>query len=167
MAGYTLPIFTMDEEFFKKLLSKRMELDLPTTKRLIKYYSNMKKLVLEVLEKNTIVYDIPIISKEEFEKHPLCLSLSSSFYAKTIVYTYEEYIEHLEQTRRFAEEHESISIIENKKPAFRNLQIMISPKKFIIVSKSTSPAIHFVIHHPKMVYAIEHMMTPVVETDLS
>lgn len=32
-----------------------------------------------------------------------------------------------------------------------------------MVSKGNAPAIHFVIHHPKLRYAIENMVVPVIE----
>ena len=37
---------------------------------------------------------------------------------------------------------------------FRNIQIRVSPDKWAVVSKTNSPAMHFVIRHPKLVKAI-------------
>lgn len=47
--------------------------------------------------------------------------------------------------------------------AFRNLQIIIHENKWAMVSKGKSPAIHFVIHHPKLRGAIESFVPPIID----
>lgn len=47
--------------------------------------------------------------------------------------------------------------------AFRNLQICIHEGQWAMVSKERSPAIHFVIRHPKLRAAIERFVPPMVE----
>ena len=49
--------------------------------------------------------------------------------------------------------------------AFRNLQILIHEGQWAMVSKGKSPAIHFVIRHPKLRTAIERFVPPVVEVE--
>ena len=44
---------------------------------------------------------------------------------------------------------------------YKNITILEGSK--VIVTKNKSPAIHFVIRHPKMCAAIENMVLPVVE----
>lgn len=52
---------------------------------------------------------------------------------------------------------------ENKSPAFRHIQILIHEGSWAIVSKEKTPAIHFVIRHPKMREAMENITMPIVE----
>lgn len=47
--------------------------------------------------------------------------------------------------------------------AFSNMEILVKPGKWAIVSKEKTPKIHFVIRHPKLVGAIERFSPPVVE----
>lgn len=46
---------------------------------------------------------------------------------------------------------------------FSNMEILVNPGKWAIVSKEKTPKIHFVIRHPKLVGAIEGFTPPVVE----
>ena len=108
---------------------------------------------------------MPHITPEEFERYPLCLSLSGIFCEKEILYTYEEYTEHLNQTKRFAKTHPNYILNQTAAHAFRNLQIHLHEGKWAMVSKNKAPVIHFVIHHPKLREAIENFIPPVVEKD--
>lgn len=85
------------------------------------------------------------------------------FYEEDIVYTYEQYREHLEMMKRFSQMHKNYHIEENKSPAFRHIQILIHEGSWAIVSKEKTPAIHFVIRHPKMREAMENITMPIVE----
>ena len=93
----------------------------------------------------------------------MTLSLAGDFYEEDIVYTYEQYREHLEMMKRFSQMHKNYHIEENKSPAFRHIQILIHEGSWVIVSKEKTPAIHFVIRHPKMREAMENITMPIVE----
>ena len=93
----------------------------------------------------------------------MTISLAGAFYEEDIVYTYEQYREHLEMMKRFSQMHKNYHIEENKSPAFRHIQILIHEGSWAIVSKEKTPAIHFVIRHPKMREAMENITMPIVE----
>ena len=61
-------------------------------------------------------------------------------------------------TERFAAEHKNYELRFNRTPYFRNIRIVICENSYILVSKSKAPAIHFVIHHPKMVNAMSDLL---------
>lgn len=82
---------------------------------------------------------------------------------KGIFYTYEEYEEHLKQTKMFSETHPNYVLNETSAHIFRNLQIYIHEDKWAMISKNKAPVIHFLIHHPKLREAIENFIPPVVE----
>ena len=58
-----------------------------------------------ILEKGTICDEIYVLSEEKFGKEPVYLPLSGMFSEKGLRYTYQEYLQHLETTKQFAEEH--------------------------------------------------------------
>ena len=107
--------------------------------------------------------EITSLSEEDFASHPLPLELSGTFLEKDIYYTYDEYLEHLASTEDFAGEHPGYTLKKTSSQAFRNLQILIHEGKWAMVSKGKTPAIHFVIFHPKLLNAIENFVPPVVE----
>ena len=65
--------------------------------------------------------------------------------------------------KRFSQMHKNYHLEENKSPAFRHIQILIHEGSWAIVSKEKTPAIHFVIRHPKMREAMENITMPIVE----
>ena len=106
---------------------------------------------------------MPIISREEFEQHPAVLPLSGMFYGKDICLSYDEYSELIKQTEQFQKAHENYTAEFTRTNAFRNLQILIHEGQWAMISKGNAPAIHFVIHHPKLRSAIENFIPPVIE----
>ena len=48
-------------------------------------------------------------------------------------------------------------------PGFKNLQIIINENNYAIISKGKTPTIQFVIHHPKLIDALQNMVIPYVE----
>ena len=80
-------------------------------------------------------------------------------------YTYETYLAHVRQTEVFAAAQPHCRLEWTGGGAFRNLQICIHEGQWAMVSKGKSPAIHFVIRHPKLRTAIERFVPPVVEVE--
>lgn len=156
------PIYTMSEEYLSSFLQARF---LPETdKQRILAHASMQRQYLEgILAHSTVEDELPVLTQEEFSKFPPVLSLSGLFYEKDLAYTYEDYTGHLRQTKEFAESHPNYMVKLTNKSALRNIQIVIHEDEWVMVSKGKSPAIHFVIRHPKLRNAIENMIVPVVE----
>ena len=122
-----------------------------------------RQRILHILESSEIEVKVPKLSEEEFEAYPLALDLSAAFCEQNVVYTYEQYLAHMENTDFFATEHSRYRVEKTSSQTFRNLQISIHEGRWAMVSKVFSPAIHFVIYHPKLRRAIEEFIPPVVE----
>ena len=122
-----------------------------------------RQRILHILESSEIEVKVPKLSEEEFEAYPLALDLSAAFCEQNVVYTYEQYLAHMENTDFFATEHSRYRVEKTSSQTFRYLQINIHEGKWAMVSKVFSPAIHFVIYHPKLRRAIEEFIPPVVE----
>ena len=124
---------------------------------------NSKKLMSKISSLNIFVDEVVDISKDDFENNSPTLSLSSSFFEKKIHYNYEDYLEHLELTKLYAKNNKNYKICKNLNSAFKNIEILICEKKWVMISKANSPSIHFVIHHPKLRNAIENFIPPIIE----
>ena len=160
----SLPIYTMDKDYLEQFLAKRA-LSEEERKRISSYADSQRRLMEEILKTKRVEDEIPYITPEEFERYPMLLSLSAMFFEKEIFYTYEEYTEHLNQTKLFAETHPNYMLNQTSAHIFRNLQIYIHEGKWAMVSKNKAPVIHFVIHHPKLREAVENFIPPMVEKE--
>ncbi len=158
----SLPLYTMDARYLEQFLTRH---DIPEQDRtrILEYASAQRKMCEALLKNGTIADEIALPDVEEFERFPMLLSLSNLFYETSIPYTWQEYQEHLEQTRAYAASHPGYTLNESSGYVFRNLQIHIHEGKWVMVSKNKTPAIHFVIHHPRLCEAIESFVPPVIE----
>ena len=158
----SLPLYMADDELvFQVLRDNRVSEK--NQIRIMEHIAFQRELTEEILSHDSIFEAYPNFSKDEFAQYPMTLSLAGAFYEEDIVYTYEQYREHLEMMKRFSQMHKNYHIEENKSPAFRHIQILIHEGSWAIVSKEKTPAIHFVIRHPKMREAMENITMPIVE----
>jgi hypothetical protein len=158
----SLPIHTISDELLMKIL-KRNKVSDEDIKQIQFSIQEQKKIIDNILQTNIFEDEIVEISKEEFIKSPLSLFLADSFYENEIYYTYEEYLEHLELSKEYAKNNTNYKLTFNHHHIFKNIQILILEKHWVMVSKNKSPSIHFVIHHSKLRNAIENFIPPVEE----
>ena len=158
----SLPIHTISNELLLKILKRNRvkENDIESIKLSIQ---EQRKLIDTILKNNIFEDEIYELSKEEFDKYLPSLFLADNFYETEINYTYEEYKEHLELTKEYEKNTANYKLTFNTHNTFRNIQVLIFEKKWVMISKTKSPCIHFVIHHPKLRNAIENFIPPVVE----
>lgn len=158
----SLPIYTISQDLLLRILERHDIGDIQK-QEIINYVDHQKEIIEKIVINNPLLDEIHEISIEEFEKYPIVLSLSGTFYENEIVYTYEEYLEHLQQTKDFANKYNHYTLTINKEQVFRNIQISIHEGKWVMISKNKTPVIHFVIRHSKMIDAIENFVVPVSE----
>ena len=156
------PLYTMQPQALEALL-RRHALSEAELQDILRYAEAQRQMTEKILQSEIIEDEIPLISEEEFEHHPIMLTLSGIFYEEDIPYTYAEYRAHLSRTEQYAALHPNYRIRKTAAHAFRNLQISLHEGQWAMVSKSKSPAIHFVIHHPKLRETIECFQPPVIE----
>lgn len=148
----SLPIYTISNTLFAKIL-RRCGLSQAEIASALRIEKIIRDHHLSFLERGNLHMDIPVCSKAEFDKNPQKLFLSEFFIDTECPYLYEEYLEHLEDTKKFAKEHDNVVLTFNDNPSFKNINITIVEGREVIVSKNTLPPIHFIISHPKMVTA--------------
>lgn len=158
----SLPIHTISDDLLLRILKHNDISDEDIEK--IKESVDMQRNILKNTMENNIVEDeISKLSREEFKTSPLSLFLADNFYEKKIYYTYEEYLEHLNLTKKYEKNNTNYKLSVNNNTTFKNIQILICEKNWVMISKANSPSIHFIIHHPKLRNAIENFIPPIVE----
>lgn len=155
----TLPIYTMNESLLTAVL-RRYKITREESEGILAYATAKRERVEQILAHDLIIDEISEWGRDDFAERSLPLDLSGSFCEKNIFYTYEEYLEHLASTRRFAESHPNYQLKQSNAHTFRNLQISIHEGEWAMISKGRAPSIHFVVLHPKMLQAIEKYIPP-------
>ena len=158
----SLPIHNISDDLLFKIL-KRNNISNEDIKKIQESINVQKEILENIIQNYTFEDEISELSKEDFEKAPLSLFLADSFYDKKIYYTYEEYLEHLNLTKKYEKNNKNYKLSINNNNTFKNIQILICENNWVMISKANSPSIHFVIHHPKLRNAIENFIPPVVE----
>ena len=156
----SLPIYTLSDGLAKRILNRCR---ISEQAGIMDYVHAERQRIERILEHSAVSDVLPAISEEEFSRYPMGLSLAGAFYPGDIRLTYPEYREYPNQCDAFAATHPGYTCRRDKDAPFRNIQITILEGSRVIVTKNKSPAIHFVIQHPKMCAAIENMVLPVIE----
>lgn len=153
-----LPIFTIDDEILTKML-KRNKLTKDEIKLILNYKKNMENTTYNILKNNTIE---DTIYNNDFNNDEPYLSLENMFFNKNIYYTKDEYLKHLNSTKKYCKSNNNykLNIIDNK--VFNNISITIT-NNYVIIYKNNNPQIKFVIKHSKLVDAISKFNPLVIE----
>ena len=157
----SLPLFTISDKLLNKIL-KRNKFSKTDIDKIIKYKKEELKYMNNILKRNKVNDYIYIIEENEFKNDPPSLSLNNLFIDKKIKYTYNEYIEHLRQTKEWSKQEKNYELNYVNDKTFKNITITFIKNHYVIISKSSNPTIHFVIEHPKLVKAIENF-SPIVK----
>jgi hypothetical protein len=158
----TLPLYTISEELLERILI-RHDIDGRQKQRIRKHVKAQKERIVSILASETLEDEVPALTPEEFSKNPPVLDLSGIFCETNLPYSEEEYMMHMSDTKVFARKNPNYILRISTTHAFHNLQILVHEGQWAIISKSKAPAIHFIIHHPKLRNAIENFIPPIVE----
>ena len=127
------------------------------------FAAQQRERLSQLMANGSVRDELPRLTEEEFSAAPPSLPLSELFFERDLVYTYEEYCEHLRLTEEFAAQHKQYEAVVSTDKGFCNINIVLREGKWAMVSKGKTPVIHFVIRHPTLRQAIEDMVLPVVE----
>lgn len=156
----SLPLHTISDELLQRI-ALHNALSQEDIEKLYDYTNMERANTAAILKENCITEEISVLMEETFLENPPCLSASGAFLDRMIPYSYGEYKEHLQQTLTFAEAHSNYTIKQKQTRSFKNIKIVIHEGKWAMISKDRTPTIHFIIHHPKLVHAIEHYTAPI------
>ena len=157
----SLPLFTIDEKLLVDILKENYVSE-DDIKSIIKYKQIEEKNVKSILQNYKIFDNIFKIEKDDFEESDVCLSLENMFFDKKIKYTYNQYINHFNSTVNYSKKMNNYKLTINDYRTFKNITISILENNYVVLSKNSSPVIHFVIRHPKLVDAIKNF-NPIVK----
>ena len=157
----SLPLFTINNDLLIKILKGNniSDNDINVILSFKKEEEKNMKLILKNNEINDIIYTL---NKDDLNSD-IYLSLENIFYHKKVKYNYEEYLEHLNSTFKYAENNKNYKVTVNDYKTFNNINITILKDNYVILSKNSDPIIHFVIRHPKLVDAIDNFDPTVKE----
>ena len=158
----SLPLHTISDNLLLKIL-KHNNISIEDIEKILESVKVQKELLENIIQNYILEDEISELSKEDFEKAPLSLFLADNFYEKKVYYNYEEYLEHIDLTKKYEKNNKNYKLSVNTNNTFKNIQILICEKNWVMISKANSPSIHFVIHHPKLRNAIENFIPPIVE----
>ena len=151
----SLPLYTLSETLLTAIL-ERHQVPPAEQEMILRAYHEARSRAEKILQHSEVMLVIPELGEAEFSENPLALTLTDAFCETVPAYTYGEYREHLELTKQFAQAHDRCQIIPQQKAVFRNIRIECKLHEWVMISKSNTPATHFVIRHPKLVAAIEN-----------
>lgn len=160
----SLPLYTISDELLNRILT-RNNIDAELKEKITEYAKTQRQRIKIILENERIEDEIPDFVQENFTKSPPMLELSGIFCEEDIPYNEEEYTAHLKESMAFAEQNPNYTLKCSTAHAFNNLKIIIHEGQWVMVSKGKTPAIHFVIRHPKLRSAIECFIPPITEDE--
>lgn len=156
------PLFVIPVHLLKKIL-ERNHISPKEQQQLLEYQKVLKGRVEKILSHSVIADELPVVRESEYANHPSILSVTEHFLEKDILLSYEEYCQCIKELRKYEQLHENYHFRLAKVKGFRNIQITCFEGKWCMVSKNKAPAIHFVIHHPKLRYALENVRLPIID----
>lgn len=160
----SLPLYTISDELLNRILT-RNNIDAELKEKITEYAKTQRQRMKKILETERIEDEIPDFVQENFTKNPPMLELSGIFCEEDIPYNEKEYTAHLKESMAFAEQNPNYTLKCSTAHAFNNLKIIIHEGQWVMVSKGKTPAIHFVIRHPKLRSAIECFIPPITEDE--
>lgn len=158
----SLPLYTISSKLLDRILT-RNNINAELKEKIKEYAKTQRQRMKIILENERIEDEIPDFVQENFTKSPPMLELSGIFCEEDIPYNEEEYTAHLKESMAFAEHNPNYTLKCSTAHAFHNLKIIIHEGQWVMVSKGKTPAIHFVIRHPKLRSAIECFIPPITE----
>lgn len=158
----SLPIHTISDKLLLKIL-KHNNISDENIKKIRISVKEEKQIMDTILSNNIFQDELQEISKEEFNNLSPTLCLLNCFIENKIYYTYEEYIEHLNLTKLYMKNNKNYKLSTKSTQTFKNIQILICEKNWVMISKASNPSIHFVIRHPGLRDAIKNFIPPVLE----
>jgi hypothetical protein len=161
-----LPCYTISDELLNKILDHN-KVSKNDRNMIYEWIKNEKDNIVNILSNTTIIDKIKILSEEEFKTNACFLDLSKYYYDKKIIYNYDEYLEHIELTKKFKKANKNYNYKINNKNVFNNINIYIIENKQVIISKINNPITNFVIYHPMLINAIQNFVAPINENATS
>lgn len=154
------PLFVIPQEVMEQILAEN-GISRQECAGILKAHAREQRRIESILTHSQVIDELSQVTKAEYEKYPAVLPVAECFLEKDILLTYQEYRTCVEAAMAYADVHKNYQFSLIKAKGFHNIQITCRLEKWCMVSKNKTPSIHFVIHHPKLRYALENMILPI------
>ena len=154
------PLFTIPEQLLKEIMENN-HIEKRVYHQILKFQKIEKKRIETILAHSIVRDELAEVIAEEYERYPVTLPLAGCFMEKDISLTFKEYTECIVAAKKYTSQQPNYEFNLTKVKGFHNIQITCHEEKWCMVSKNKAPSIHFVIHHPKLRYALENVMLPI------
>ncbi len=155
------PLYALDDDMTEKILARSV-ISPKERERITNYIGFAKERFAKSLENGTVTDVFGILSREEFEKHPVSLSLSEIFPENDIHFEYDGYLKLCSRAKELSLTQNGYSVRISENNPFRNINISVKKGSYVMISKSNTPAIHFVIRHPTLISAFKNFEFPII-----
>lgn len=156
------PLYTMSEELLEEAIAASTLDEAEAQRVRMARAAQLARVESELAHGETVV-TISRVDEGKLSAASAHLALGEAFCTRSVPYGAQTYRKHIEQTEAFATAHPTWHLAWGPDLGFRNIQITVRPDAWVLVSKNTSPAVHFVLRHKKMVEAFEHFEMPIVK----
>ena len=154
------PLFTIPEPLLQEILHNN-HIEEKMCIRILEVQKKKKQRMERIFIHSVVTDELSEVTGTEYEKYPVALPVAECFLEKNIVLTFQEYTECIAAAKEYASRQKNYNFRLTRVKGFHNIQIICHEEKWCMVSKNKAPSIHFVIHHPKLLYALENVILPI------
>ena len=150
------PIYTISEALLAQIL-KRSRISAAQDQLIRAYVQKEKDRIGRMIADNELFVRLTHFSSREFNSYPVRLNLSGGLLGIELFYTFEEYMQHILETKAYERANRNYHLLLNGNGNLRNIQITIAGNSSALISKNTLPEMHFLIRKTRWVCAISEM----------
>ena len=154
------PLFIIPEELLKEILYNN-QIGESICTRILEAQKAEKNRMEHIFAHSAVTDELSEVTSIEYARYPVALPVAECFLERDIVLTFQEYKDCIAAAREYASRQEHYNFRLTRVKSFHNIQITCHEEKWCMVSKNKAPSIHFVIHHPKLRYALENVILPI------
>ena len=154
------PLFAIPEQLLKEILHNN-QIGKKMCDRILETQKAQKSRMENIFTHSVVTDELSEVTSMEYDKYPVVLPVADCFLEQDIVLTFQEYTECIAAAKEYASRQENYNFRLTRVKSFHNIQITCHEEKWCMVSKNKAPSIHFVIHHPKLCYALENVILPI------
>ena len=154
------PLFAIPEQLLREILHNN-QIGKKMCDRILETQKAPKSRMENIFTHSVVTDELSEVTSMEYDKYPVVLPVADCFLEQDIVLTFQEYTECIAAAKEYASRQENYNFRLTRVKSFHNIQITCHEEKWCMVSKNKAPSIHFVIHHPKLRYALENVILPI------
>jgi len=159
----TPPLLTLPKGILDAMLA-RTEIASADAERIRTFADSQRRAIEDyLLRGGTLADTVADMSPDEFIAHPAHMMFPDIFFPTSLQYTIDEYQAHVRATEEYAKAHDGYTFVTDPNLPFRNIRITLNEGSSATISKGDNPPVHFVVRHPLLRSALEHLVVAAAE----